>query len=135
MELFGLTSGCYPLGMAEPDPSFCQAKALAAQAWAEVCELVDLQLSPLGLRAMEALAPKSGELIVDLGCGAGQTVVQLADLVGPDGRVIGVDIAALLLNLALSRAVSLAQVSFVEGDAQAPRSDRPQPASAEISCH
>lgn len=92
-------------------------KALAAQAWADVRELLDLQLSPLGLRAIEALSPKLGEVIVDIGCGAGQTVLQLAQRVGPDGQVIGVDIAASLLNLACQRAEGLSQVSFIECDA------------------
>lgn len=80
-----------------------EANALAAQAWADVRELLDLQLSPLGLRAIEALSPKPGEVIADIGCGAGQTVLQLAQRVGPDGQVIGVDIAPLLLNLARQR--------------------------------
>lgn len=104
--------------MAEPEASSRRATALASQAWAEVGELLDLQLSPLGLRAIEALSPQSGEVIVDVGCGAGQTVSQLAQLVGPEGRVIGVDIAPLLLDLARLRAERLPQVGFVEGDAQ-----------------
>jgi len=68
---------------------------------------------------MEALAPMSGEVIVDVGCGAGQTVLQLAERVGTAGRVIGVDIAPLLLDLARRRAGALSQVSFVECDATA----------------
>ncbi len=68
---------------------------------------------------MEALSPKPGEVIVDVGCGAGQTVLQLADRVGAAGRVIGVDIAPLLLDLARLRAKGLSQASFVECDAQA----------------
>jgi len=91
---------------------------LAAQAWSEVCELVDLQLSPLGLRAIEVLSPTPGEAIVDVGCGAGQSVLQLAQRVGPQGRVIGIDIAPLLLDVARRRADGLPQVSFVEADAQ-----------------
>ena len=105
--------------MAEPDASSLRARDLAAEAWAEVCEPLDLQLSPLGLRAMEALAPRPGDVIVDVGCGAGQTVLQLAERVGPAGRVIGVDIAPLLLDLARRRAGALGQVSFVECDALA----------------
>jgi SAM-dependent methyltransferase len=104
--------------MAEPDASSLRA-SLAAEAWAEVCEPLDLQLSPLGLRAMQALAPRSGDVIVDIGCGAGQTVLQLAARVGPAGKVIGVDIAPLLLDLARRRAGNLSQVSFVECDALA----------------
>ena len=91
---------------------------LAAQAWSEVCELVDLQLSPLGLRAIEVLSPMPGDVVVDVGCGAGQSVLQLAQRVGPQGRVIGIDIAPLLLDVARRRADGLPQVSFVEADAQ-----------------
>jgi SAM-dependent methyltransferase len=91
---------------------------LAAQAWAEVCEPLDRQLSPLGLRAIEALSPLPGEVVVDIGCGAGQTILQLAGCVGPQGRVIGVDIAPLLLDVARRRAAGHARISFIEGDAQ-----------------
>lgn len=93
------------------------AGLLAAQAWVEVHELLDLQLSPLGLAAMEALSPRPSEAVVDIGCGAGQSVLQLADRVGPRGRVIGADIARPLLDLARVRAAGLDQVSFIEGDA------------------
>lgn len=103
--------------MAERDVSSLRARNLAAEAWAEVAELLDLQLPPLGLRAMEALAPRLGEVIVDVGCGAGQTVLQLAHRVGREGRVIGVDIARLLLGVARLRAEGQSQVSFIEGDA------------------
>ncbi len=98
-----------------PNP---QAGALAAQAWADVRELLDLQLSPLGLCVINALSPKSGEVIVDIGCGAGQTVLQLAQRVGPGGQVIGVDIAPLLVTLARQRGEGLSRVSFIACDAQ-----------------
>jgi len=91
---------------------------LAAKAWAAVAEPLDLQLSPLGLRAIEALAPTAGETVIDVGCGAGQSTLQLAERVGPSGRVIGLDIAPLLLEVARQRAAHLPQVRFIEGDAQ-----------------
>ena len=96
-----------------------RARDLAARAWAEVADRLDLQLSPLGLRAMAALNPQPGEAIADIGCGAGQTLLQLAEHVGPSGRVLGVDIAPLLLKTAKARAKGLAQVSLIEADAQA----------------
>jgi len=92
-------------------------RTLAAQAWADLAEPIDRQLSPLGLAAIEALAPRAGEAILDVGCGAGQTVLQLAERVGPGGRVVGVDIAPALLALGRARAAGLAQASFVEADA------------------
>jgi len=44
-------------------------------------------------------------------------VLQLADRVGPEGQVIGVDIAPLLLRVARLRAGGLSQARFIEGDA------------------
>ena len=105
--------------MAEPETPYRRTNDLAARAWAEVAELLDLQLSPLGLRAMQALSPRAGDVIADIGCGASQTVLQLAECVGSEGRVIGVDIAPLLLDVARLRAGGLGQVGFVECDAAA----------------
>jgi ubiquinone/menaquinone biosynthesis C-methylase UbiE len=90
---------------------------LAGKAWAEVADLLDLQLSPLGLRAIEALSPRIGETVLDVGCGAGQSVLQLADRVGPGGKVTGVDIAPPLLEIARRRAAGRGQVDFIECDA------------------
>jgi SAM-dependent methyltransferase len=89
----------------------------ADKARAEVADLLDVQLSPLGLRAIEALSPRIGEAVLDVGCGAGQSVLQLSDLVGPGGRVTGVDIAPLALEIARRRAAGRSQVDFIECDA------------------
>ncbi len=109
-------SGLLPLRYAE-DGSL-RMNDLADKARADVADLLDLQLSPLGLRAIEALSPRIGETILDVGCGAGQSVLQLADRVGPNGRVIGVDIAPLVLEVARRRAEGRSQVNFMECDAQ-----------------
>ena len=92
---------------------------LADRARRDVADLLDLQLSPLGLAAMDALAPQAGETIVDIGCGAGQTVQQLASRVGPSGRVIGVDIGPYVLEVARSRTAALGQVQLIQADAAA----------------
>jgi len=108
--------GCYHCRMADTSP--LRMNDLAGKARADVADLLDLQLSPLGLRAIEALSPQIGEAVLDVGCGAGQSVLQIADRVGPGGRVIGVDIAPPLLELARRRAVGRSQVEFMECDAQ-----------------
>lgn len=41
--------------------------------------------------SFDALQPKPGEKIIDIGCGNGLLTVELARAVGPAGRVIGVD--------------------------------------------
>jgi SAM-dependent methyltransferase len=61
---------------------------------------------------------RPGMRVLDLGCGAGDVTFVAADLVGPDGSVVGVDRSAEALAQARLRAEhrGLAQVQFVEGD-------------------
>ncbi len=63
------------------------------------------------------LAP--GAMVLDLCCGAGASAIPAARAVGPAGRVLGIDVAAPLLELARARAADegLANVEFRLGDA------------------
>ena len=88
------------------------------RAWAEVRELLELQLAPLGRRAIGALKPSPGESILEIGCGGGETALELADAVAPHGTVVGVDISSAVLRFARQSAVHCRRVRFVEADAQ-----------------
>jgi arsenite methyltransferase len=59
----------------------------------------------------ELLAPQPGERILDVGCGPGHLARELADAVGPRGRVCGVDVSPLMLELASHPDIELVQVS------------------------
>jgi ubiquinone/menaquinone biosynthesis C-methylase UbiE len=63
------------------------------------------------------LAP--GEVVLDLCCGAGASAIPAAHAVGTAGRVLGIDVAVPLLELARARAAEegLANVEFRQGDA------------------
>ena len=65
---------------------------------------------------------RPGMRVLDLGCGAGDVTFVAADLVGPDGSVVGVDRSPEALARAQLRARQrgLAQVRFVEGDIHDP---------------
>ena len=90
------------------------------QRWASAQELVDRQLASVTEKLMLFVAPKSGERVVDIGCGAGTTTFMLREAVGPDGAAAGIDISRPLLMLARARRqASNADVSFVEDDAAA----------------
>lgn len=67
---------------------------------------------------MAALELHLSDTVLDIGCGSGQTLLQLAERVGPAGRVIGVDIAPQLLEIAKNRAQALHQVGLIQADAQ-----------------
>lgn len=92
----------------------------AGQTWASLQSLLDRQIAPLGQAAMAALAPAPGEAIADIGCGCGDTVLDLARAVGPDGSVIGLDISEPMLEVARARIAQagLKQASVIAADAQ-----------------
>jgi SAM-dependent methyltransferase len=65
---------------------------------------------------------RPGMRVLDIGCGAGDVTFVAADLVGPDGSVVGVDHSPDALARARLRAEQrgLMQVQFVEGDIHDP---------------
>ncbi len=71
-------------------------------------------------RLLERAAPAPGERVLDIGCGAGATTLDLAIRVGPKGRVLGADVAKPLLQKAEERAAraGLGNARFVRADAQ-----------------
>lgn len=85
--------------------------------WAKLIATMDRQLIPAAKPGLEALAARAGERVIDLGCGGGPTSLMLAEQVGAEGRVLGVDISRDLLEIARSRAEGVAQVAFAEADA------------------
>lgn len=87
-------------------------------AWAEVREPLERQLAPLGRHALEALAPRPGESVLDIGCGGGETALDLARAVAPDGTVVGMDLSAAVLAFARRAANGCERVRFVQADAQ-----------------
>ncbi len=86
--------------------------------WVEMGDLLDAQIAPLGAAAMERARPGTGERVLDVGCGCGQTSLQLAERVGPDGSVFGVDVSAVMLERARRRAADRPNVRFAHADAQ-----------------
>ncbi len=65
----------------------------AASAWANEHERQDRALAPLAAAALRFAAPRPGERALDIGCGSGATVLELAARVGAEGSVLGADIA------------------------------------------
>ena len=94
--------------------------ATAGQTWARFQEQLDRQIEPLGLEAMRALAPAPGERVLDVGCGCGQTSLELATRVTGSGAVIGADISVPMLEVARARLVptGAATPDFRQIDAQ-----------------
>ena len=63
------------------------------------------------------VCPQAGDAILDLGCGTGELSAYLAELVGPEGKVVAVDPDKERLLLAQQSFGEAKNLSFVEGSA------------------
>ena len=60
---------------------------------------------------------RSGERVIDVGCGSGTLTLRAAERVGPAGRVLGVDLSRPLLDHARSRCSGIGHIELAHGDA------------------
>jgi SAM-dependent methyltransferase len=89
------------------------------QRWAALRQEIDRVVVPFGDAALKAAAPQPGERVIDVGCGCGDTAIELARMVGAAGAVLGVDVSQPMLEVARSRGAlaNYAHLAFREADA------------------
>lgn len=107
----------------------------ATEAWSGVLfdrfveyrELIVRGLADHGEVAMSAYPPKTGDRVLDIGCGFGDTTQRLAELVGPDGEAVGVDVSEPFVEASIAEAkeAGAENVSFRAGDVQVMDLDGP----------
>ena len=68
------------------------------------------------LAVFEALMPQPGMRILDIGCGGGHLLYELARAVGPAGRTVGIDLSEEQLEVARARCSELASVELFTAD-------------------
>jgi SAM-dependent methyltransferase len=91
-----------------------------ASKWVELESKLDAQIAQLGLATMDRAGVQAGDRVLDVGCGCGQTVLQLAERVGTQGSVTGIDVSSVMLSRAGARAEAggYTQVRLENADAQ-----------------
>jgi SAM-dependent methyltransferase len=89
------------------------------QRWVTMRQEVDRVVAPFGAAALKAATPQPGDRVIDIGCGCGDTAIEIARIVGPSGSVLGIDVSQPMLEVARSRGLSAkcSHLSFREGDA------------------
>jgi ubiquinone/menaquinone biosynthesis C-methylase UbiE len=77
-------------------------------------------LEPITRRLLREAGLKSGMRVIDLGCGAGDVSMLVAEMVGPSGEVLAIDRSAEALAVARCSvsARGYTNVRFVEGNAE-----------------
>jgi len=91
-----------------------------APMWIELQDRMEETGGLPGRLAMDRLDLRAGQRVVDLGCGAGRTTLELASRVLPGGEAVGVDISAEMLAAGRERAAQLGagNVEFAHADVQ-----------------
>ncbi len=88
--------------------------------WVNFQEILDSSLSHFGHEAMDIAEIRPGEKVLDIGCGCGDTTLEMAQRVGRNGQVTGVDLSTIILEQAKYKITSMLKpvVNFNCVDAQ-----------------
>jgi ubiquinone/menaquinone biosynthesis C-methylase UbiE len=73
---------------------------------------------------------RKGQVIYDIGCGLGKSLADIAEKVGPEGKVVAMDSSAIAVREARKITEGLENVSVLEGDAVELLNDELEPADA-----
>lgn len=108
--------------MATTDPAPDHDRQIAfwngpgGDAWTESQEAQDRLLAPISSLLLAQAAVRTGERVIDVGCGCGVTCLDLAAVVGPHGHVLGIDVSQRMLARAEARKPAGAPIDFVAAD-------------------
>ena len=71
------------------------------------------------LRAVQALGLRAGDSVIDIACGTGLNFPLIEEVIGPDGRIVGVDLTDAMLAQAQDRIETngWSNISLVQADA------------------
>jgi SAM-dependent methyltransferase len=105
-----------------------------APGWAEHAAYTDARAARLTERMLELTAPRPGDRVLELACGAGGTGLAAAARVAPGGEVVLSDVAAEMTAIAAARAgaLGLANVAIRELDLE--RIDEPDESYDVVLC-
>jgi SAM-dependent methyltransferase len=85
--------------------------------WTSQQARLDRMLAPVIEPLIAFAGPRAATTLIDVGCGCGATTIELARVVGPTGRVVGIDISEPMLALASERTRQFHNTTCLIGDA------------------
>lgn len=95
-----------------------QRQAKLYDLYVQFYRLIGLNIDAYRTRAIDLLHLQRGDSVVELGCGTGLNFPLLMDQIGPQGRLIGVDLSSAMLTRARAKAArsGWTNVELVQGD-------------------
>lgn len=94
--------------------------------WLASLDRFEAMIAPIGTALLAQAGYRSGERVLDLGCGGGATTLKIAEIVGPDGAALGLDVAPMLIERARQRAAETGGTArFICADAATASLDEP----------
>lgn len=91
---------------------------IGGKTWVTRQEHTDITLAPVMDALLAFAAPRSGERVVDIGCGCGAPTLKFATAVGPSGRVTGFDISGPMIaeGERRAKAAGIANIDWRQAD-------------------
>lgn len=93
-------------------------QAQVGRSWAEMYPQTDRSFAGLTQRLLDRIGARSGDAVLDIGCGAGEVSLAIARA-RPRAQVIGLDVSSDLIAAAQQRGANHGNAEFVLGDAAA----------------
>jgi SAM-dependent methyltransferase len=105
--------------LADNSEQIAEWNGALGERWVAMQQEIDRIVMPFGNAALKAAAPRPGERVIDIGCGCGDTSIEIARIVGAAGTVLGIDVSQPMLAVARSRGAlaNCAHLTFRDGDA------------------
>lgn len=91
--------------------------SVAARRWLDLDAKQDVVFAPITDALFARARLTTGERVLDVGCGAGGTTIDIAGRVAPTGRAVGLDVSQPMLETARRRTSADLPVAFILGDA------------------
>ena len=66
---------------------------------------------------LDAVQPRAGESVLDIGTGLGFVAYEMANQIGPKGKITGIDLSEPMLEIAAKRCSEMPWINFKKGDA------------------
>ena len=108
--------------------------ASVAGAWEANAAYTDARGAAVSARMLQLTAPRPGECVLELACGAGGPGLDAADLVGPEGEIVLSDVAAEMTVIAAARATARGLANTTARVRDLERIDEPDGAFDVVLC-